>query len=738
MNLFRRMSIKLKTTLALSVMLIVVFGVVAYLSISVSAEENRNTSVLYMEALSQAYSNRADTMLEGPLDAARTLAQIMASGEDLDAELRRPLYLHMVRQLAEQNEEFIGVWTVWESGALGDDDADFTGAVELGSDSQGRFAPFAYRGADGSVNIDAIETEQIGMEDYYRVPVDSGREFVSEPFFHESEESGSFMVRLAAPILAENGVRGVVGVDITLDTLQQELGGVRLYEEGFGRLISWQGSVMVHPFPDRVGRTAPEWNDESTPELLASLQRGEIFTQEFISIATGEITIKSFVPLFVGNAENPLVYGTVVSPDEVFASVARITSITLPIMVIGLIAMVTAVFFLIRIQLRQLDATRAVLRDISEGSGDLTKRLTVRAEDEVGRLASFFNAFVEKLHGIILGIRAAVQTLEEVGQGLSVNMEQTHASIQEIGSNIETVRDRYRRQTESIQTVSTTVEQITGNIDSLNRVIREQNDSLEESSSAVEQMVANVQSVTANVDTSKSSFQALERVSEDGYQNLVMVTDTIKEIAQQSQGLGEANDVITGIASQTNLLAMNAAIEAAHAGEAGRGFAVVSDEIRKLAENAAEQSGSIGAVLRTLQERIGLVVETVNSSGHSFEEIRAAVNKVSQIQDQVSDALAEQSKGGSLVLNSLETLRRISDEVSSGSQEMQTGSSAILSEVHNLVELASEVEDSMEEINRGTGEIRNAVQAVVELSQRNSDGIGAVKEQIDRFVVNED
>ena len=133
-----------------------------------------------------------------------------------------------------------------------------------------------------------------------------------------------------------------------------------------------------------------------------------------------------------------------------------------------------------------------------------------------------------------------------------------------------------------------------------------------------------------------------------------------------------------------------------------------------------------------------MVVETVNSSGHSFEEIRAAVSEVSQIQDQISDALAEQSKGGSLVLNSLETLRRISDEVSSGSQEMQTGSSAILTEVHSLVELASEVENSMEEINRGTGEIRNAVQAVVELSQRNSEGIGAVKEQIDRFVVNED
>ncbi|TVR87469.1 MAG: methyl-accepting chemotaxis protein [Spirochaetaceae bacterium] len=738
MQVFRSMSIKLKTSLVLSILLIAVFGMVGWISISISAQENRQTSILYMESLSQAYSNRADALLEKPLDAARTLAQIMGARFELEPELRRPLYLHMLRQVAERNEDFLGVWTLWEPDALSDGDASFANATEMGSDSLGRFAPSLYRRADGGVDLDVAEAGSLYAVAYYRVPLESGRDYVSEPHLSEIGGQDIFMISLVAPIMSGTEALGVVGVDIAVDTLHQELGGVRLYEEGFGRLISPEGAVIVHPFPDRVGRTAPEWNDPDTPALLASLERGEIFTQEFMSLATGEMTIKSFVPLFVGNYARPLVYGTVVSPDEVFASVARITSLTIPVMVLGLIAMVMAVFFLIRIQLRQLDVTRAVLRDIAEGSGDLTKRLTVSGEDEVGRLSRFFNTFVEKLHGIIVSIRGAVRTLEEVGQGLSANMEQTHASIEEIGANIEMVRDRYRRQTASIQTVSSTVEQITGNIDSLNRVIREQNDSLEESSSAVEEMVANVQSVTSNVDTSRSSFEALERVSEDGYQNLVLVTDIIKEISQQSQGLGEANDIITGIAAQTNLLAMNAAIEAAHAGEAGRGFAVVSDEIRKLAENAAEQSDTIGSMLRSLQQRIETVVETANLSGHSFEEIRSAVTQVSQIQDQISDALAEQSKGGSLVLNSLETLRRISDEVSSGSQEMQVGSSAILSEVHNLVELASEVDSSMEEITRGTGEIRGAVHAVVELSQRNNEGIGGVQEQIERFVVNEE
>ncbi|TVR57441.1 MAG: methyl-accepting chemotaxis protein [Spirochaetaceae bacterium] len=733
--MFKNVSIKVKVSVAVSVVLFVVLGLVGWVTISVSAQANRDASVLYMESLSRAYANQAARLLETPLDAARTLAQVLAAHGELPVEQRRVLAIHLLRNVVQRNEGYLAVWSLWAPGAVGDGDAAFRGRADLGSDGDGRFAPIAYRNSRGEVTIEAPNSASQYSESFYAVPFATGREYVSEPYALELAGRNVSVVSLVAPILGPVGPLGVVGVDIAVDTLYDELGGVRLYDEGFGRLISWGGTVMVHPFADRIGRTAPEWMDEQTPTLLENIRNGMIFTDEYLSIATGEITIKSFVPVFVGNAELPLVYGTVVSPREVYASVVRMVSLMIPIMIAGLIVTMLAVVLLIRMQLKPLAITTRALRDVAQGSGDLTQRLEVRSGDEVGRLSSHFNTFTENLRTILRSIRGAVDRLEEVGQGLAANTEETNAAVKQISGNISSVRDRFGRHSESIETVSATVEQITGNIESLNRIIDQQSDSLEQSSSAVEQMVASIRSVNSHVEANRTSFHRLEQVSETGYEQLNSVAEVIKEIVHKSEGLGEANAIINGIAAQTNLLAMNAAIEAAHAGEAGRGFAVVADEIRKLAENSAAQSHSIGTVLKALQELIKKVVTTVDQSGRSFDEVRTAVQTVTGIQDEMRRSLAEQSQGGSMVLDALVTLRRITDEVTAGSGEMRAGSQAILVEVQQLLELSREVVNSMEEMSRGTEEIRVAIAAVVELGHRNTENIHEVDEQVRRFVI---
>jgi methyl-accepting chemotaxis protein len=248
-------------------------------------------------------------------------------------------------------------------------------------------------------------------------------------------------------------------------------------------------------------------------------------------------------------------------------------------------------------------------------------------------------------------------------------------------------------------------------------------------------MVANMQSITRNVDISMTAFTKLQDVSEQGYDRLSAVTETIGHIATQSRGLEETNDVIKSIASQTNLLAMNAAIEAAHAGDAGRGFAVVADEIRKLAEDTAARSKDISEVLQALTDLIQSAVDLSSDAGHSFESVRSSVQEVNTRQRDIRNAVEEQSEGNQLVLDSVEKLRRISAEVESGSREMSTGSNAILRSVHILADATGEIQRAMDEISSGTADINHSVMQVTELSKRTMTGIETVEASVHRFKV---
>jgi methyl-accepting chemotaxis protein len=727
----RTLTIRARIILLTSMIVTAIFVGVAVLVITSVMGNNRDISVRYMEALSVANANKAQALLEASALTSRTLATVIEGMLD-DATDLQAAHVGALRSVAESDGTIVGAFIV----ELPDAGVPLDPGAERPVGRRDVFARLVISQAEeAGEGAFVLDSELVMQQPYVQVPLTTGRDFVSEPSALDIAGTSVRAVTVSSPITRDGAGVGVVGVHLDAAVLQRELGSVALYETGFGRLISADGTVVVHPFPDRVGRTAPEWMDENTPDLLASLAAGEIFTDEYLSIATGEITIKSFVPITISTNSAPWVYGTVVNPDEVYAAAYRTLVPMLVVMGVGLAAIIVSIGLLAATLLRPLQSVRDALGEVAQGDADLTQTLEVRSHDEVGSIATHFNTFVSGLAIIMREIRSALGTLNEVGEGLAANMEETGATIRRIGENISDVNGQVGRQADSVRNVSATVEQITGNIDGLNRLIARQSDSLSNSSAAVEEMVASIQSVTQNIDSNMQSFHELEAVSETGYQQLTSVTDSIRDIARQSDGLQEANTTINQIASQTNLLAMNAAIEAAHAGETGRGFAVVADEIRKLAENSAEQSHTIGNALKTLKELIDNVVSAVDESGHSFEAIRESVQTVTAIQSEIRQAMDEQSQGSTTVLGTIEELRRIAHEVESGSGEMAAGSDVILTAIHELVETSRQVAASMEEMARGASEITLAVQSVVDLTARNSDGIRAVESQTSRFIV---
>jgi methyl-accepting chemotaxis protein len=213
------------------------------------------------------------------------------------------------------------------------------------------------------------------------------------------------------------------------------------------------------------------------------------------------------------------------------------------------------------------------------------------------------------------------------------------------------------------------------------------------------------------------------------------VAGDIQEIARESEGLLEINAVMENIASQTNLLSMNAAIEAAHAGEAGKGFAVVADEIRKLAESSSEQSKTIGTVLKKIAESIKKITTSTDTVLKRFEAIDTSVKTVSLQEENIRNAMEEQNEGSKQLLQSAGGLEEATRSVKSGSEEMLVGSKEVMHESQNLEKITQEITGGMNEMASGAEQVNIAVHNVNEISTKNREAIDFLKKEVSRFKV---
>lgn len=373
------------------------------------------------------------------------------------------------------------------------------------------------------------------------------------------------------------------------------------------------------------------------------------------------------------------------------------------------------------------------MKEISSGDADLTRRIRTKAQDELGLLAAYFNSFASTLQDLINQVKTETATLQNGFIKLSSNTEETAGAIRQITANIESIKAQTMNQNASVTGSSKSVERINHNVGTLHRLIEEQANGVASSSSSIEEMVANIQSVTANIERMGGYYEKLLGKSASGKQAIETVTKQVREIDSQSETLQEANGLIAGIAAQTNLLAMNAAIEAAHAGQAGRGFAVVADEIRKLAENAATQSKSISGNIRNIRSVINAVVASSGLSAHTFEDILEQIHILSRLEEEIRHSMNEQNSGSVQVVESISSINKITTEVKQAAQDMQENANAVLQEMRRLLQLSSELDNGMAEMAAGAEEIRRAAEDTSELSSQTSRSVQALRAEVDKF-----
>jgi methyl-accepting chemotaxis protein len=434
--------------------------------------------------------------------------------------------------------------------------------------------------------------------------------------------------------------------------------------------------------------------------------------------------------LFVGIERSSMASVDEIIDSEINQGVFFIVLLTAGILVV---AVILTILVFKKILIKPVNTIVSVLQ--AAGAGDLTQAVGIHSHDEIGDLALHVNQTLENLKNLTLTIKKRSAALSTIGSDLASNMTETAAAIKQMANHIQGIKGRVANQSASVAATNEATGQIITNINRLNENTAQQSASVAQTSSAIEEMIANIQSVTQTLIKNADRVNELSTSSEIGRSGLHEVAEDIQEIARESEGLLEINGVMKNIAGQTNLLSMNAAIEAAHAGESGKGFAVVADEIRKLAESSSEQSKTIGTVLKKIKDSIDKITRSTEEVLNKFEAIDRGVKTVAEQEGNIRNAMEEQSTGSRQLLEAASKLAEITQLVKSGSGEMLEGSRQVITEGKNLEAATQEIANRMQEIAAGAEQIDTAVNRVNSISVDNKENITILVNEVSRFKV---
>ncbi|WP_246473308.1 methyl-accepting chemotaxis protein [Treponema parvum] len=373
------------------------------------------------------------------------------------------------------------------------------------------------------------------------------------------------------------------------------------------------------------------------------------------------------------------------------------------------------------------------LKDIA--NGDLTVDLPVNGNDELATLAGYFDQTIKSISATIKSVEENANKMGIIGENLSANMTEAASGINQINGNIDSIKGQVLSQNENVNETAAAVEQVTKKLSQQDLRIEIQVGSISRSSSAIEQMVANIASVAKMLEKNNSIIKTVYGQTQKGKVGVREMNEVVNQIAEKSESLLEASQVIQNIANQTNLLAMNAAIEAAHAGETGKGFAVVADEIRKLAEESNVQGKQIGEVIGESIKTIKDLTVAGKSAEDSFVEVYDSVNEISKQEELIVAAMKEQDVGSSEILSAIKSMNAATAEVSEGSSEMLKSGNHITEKMKNLNELTAIITAAMNEMSIGAQEINNAIQEVNEMTQNNKTSINTLLQEVKKFKV---
>ncbi|MEH0019539.1 MAG: methyl-accepting chemotaxis protein [Desulfobacter sp.] len=661
-----------------AVVLISFISTVSFITLNATSL-SKTQALQRMEALSREYASRIRVDIEDAFGTARSLAYASQNMKLKNQLVGRETLLTMMEGMLENNPGYLGIWTVWEPNAFDGLDENYKNAT--GHSPEGRFVPYWNR--VGGVHLEAC----IDLDgEWYTRARDTKKEVIMDPFSYEVGGKQVMLVSVCVPIVVNGRSIGVAGVDFSMDQIADLVGDITPYGTGYAVLATGSGMIAAHPDMKNVGKMIREHYPDTVNTSLGSKKAAHL---DFSLETTKDASILTITPLTVGATGTDWAILVNAPLDRMLSGVYKMRNISILISGISLGLLGLLVFFLSRLVIvRPLNRVIDSLTDISQGEGDLTRRLEVNTGDELGRLSAVFNSFIEKLQHMIRDISGGVDTLSSSSTELSTISDQMSAGAGQTS--------------DKSGSVATATEEMTTNMTSISAAMEESSINLNTVASSAEEMNATINEIARSAEKARA-------ISENAVSKAGESSGTMDELGSAAQAIGKVVETITDISEQVNLLSLNATIEAARAGEAGKGFAVVANEIKDLAKQTSDASMDIKAKIDHIQGSASL-------SRAGMSEISNVISNVNEIVATIATAVEEQSAATREIAGNI-------SQASSGIQEVNENVSQSSSVADEISRDISDVNQSAEDMAGRSNQVRQS-----------AGGLSALAEELNQMV----